>query len=276
LLLRIGFCKFTVQNHPIMYQTILYNSLEGVAQITLNRPEVYNALSTKLLQELTAAILTAETDDTVRVVVLTAAGEKSFCAGADLKSGMSDNMTIGERLRANYNPLILAIRNISKPVICKLNGLAAGAGCSLALACDLVIAADDTYLCQIFVNIGLMPDAGSTFFLPRLIGMQRAFEIVSTGRKVFAPEAAQIGLIYKSAPRNDLEHTVNQMVEYYKNAPTKAIGTMKAVLNQSFQSDLAQMLELEATAQNELGQSSDAAEGIMSFLQKRKAVYKGK
>jgi 2-(1,2-epoxy-1,2-dihydrophenyl)acetyl-CoA isomerase len=258
-----------------MYQTLIYEAIDGVATITLNRPEVYNALSPQLIQEITAAIQTAETDALVRVVVLTAAGEKAFCAGADLKAGMGGNVSLGESLRTNYNPMIQAIRNIPKPVVCKLNGLAAGAGCSLALACDLIVAADDTYLCQIFVNIGLMPDAGSTFFLPRLVGIQRAFEIVSTGRKVPTTEAAQIGLIHRAVPRTELESAVGQLVDYYKNAPTQAIGAMKRVLNQSYQSDLGQMLELEAINQDQLGQTHDAAEGIMAFLQKRKAVYKG-
>ncbi len=258
-----------------MYQTIIYELQDGVATVALNRPEVYNALNAKLIQEITTAIKTAEADAAVRVVVLTAVGEKAFCAGADLKAGMSGGVSLGENLRTNYNPMIEAIRNIPKPVICKLNGLAAGAGCSLALACDLIVATDDTYLCQIFVNIGLMPDAGSTFFLPRLVGMQRAFEIASTGRKVPTTEAAQIGLIYQAVPRTELENTVSQLVDYYKNAPTQAIGVMKRVLNQSYQSDLAQMLELEAVNQDQLGRSHDAAEGIMAFLQKRKAVYKG-
>ncbi len=258
-----------------MYETIIFEVSEGVATITLNRPAVYNALNTKLIQEITNAIQVAENDILVRVVVLTAVGEKSFCAGADLKAGMSGGGSLGDSLRANYNPMIEAIRHIPKPVICKLNGLAAGAGCSLALACDLIVAANDTYLCQIFVNIGLMPDAGSTFFLPRLVGIQRAFEIVSTGRKVPTTEAALIGLIYKAVPRTELENAVSQLVEYYKNAPTQAIGAMKRVLNQSYQSDLTQMLELEATAQDQLGHTHDAAEGITAFLQKRKAVYKG-
>ncbi len=258
-----------------MYQTIIYELQDGVATVTLNRPEVYNALSAKLIQEITAAIKMAEADAAVRVVVLTAVGEKAFCAGADLKAGMSGGASLGENLRTNYNPMIESIRNIPKPVICKLNGLAAGAGCSLALACDLIVATDDTYLCQIFVNIGLMPDAGSTFFLPRLVGMQRAFEIASTGRKVPTTEAAQLGLIYQAVSRTELENTVGQLVDYYKNAPTQAIGAMKRVFNQSYQSDLAQMLELEAINQDQLGRSHDAAEGIMAFLQKRKAVYRG-
>ncbi len=259
-----------------MYETILYEVLENVATITLNRPQVYNALSPTLIQEITKAIQAAEADKSVRVVVMTGIGDKAFCSGADLKAGMTAGMSLGESLRVNYNPMILAIRNIPKPVICKLNGLAAGAGCSLALAADLVIAADDAYLCQIFVNIGLMPDAGSTFFLPRLIGMQRAFEITSTGRKVYAPEAAQIGLIHKDVPRENLDDTVNEIVEYYKNAPTKAIGAMKLALNKSYFSDLETMLELEATSQDQLGMTFDAGEGIMAFLQKRKASYKGR
>ena len=259
-----------------MYETILYEVLENVATITLNRPQVYNALSPTLIQEITKAIQAAEADKSVRVVVMTGIGDKAFCSGADLKAGMTAGMSLGESLRVNYNPMILAIRNIPKPVICKLNGLAAGAGCSLALAADLVIAADDAYLCQIFVNIGLMPDAGSTFFLPRLIGMQRAFEITSTGRKVYAPEAAQIGLIHKAVSRENLDDTVNEIVEYYKNAPTKAIGAMKLALNKSYFSDLETMLELEATSQDQLGMTFDAGEGIMAFLQKRKASYKGR
>ena len=151
-----------------MYETILYEVLDNVATLTLNRPQVYNALSPTLIQEITKAIQAAEADSTVRVIVMSGVGDKAFCSGADLKAGMSAGISLGQSLRTNYNPMILAIRNIEKPVICKLNGLAAGAGCSLALAADLVVAAEDAYLCQIFVNIGLMPDAGSTFFLPIL------------------------------------------------------------------------------------------------------------
>ncbi|MFN4144304.1 MAG: enoyl-CoA hydratase/isomerase family protein [Runella sp.] len=259
-----------------MYQHLLIETYDGVAQITLNRPEVYNALNTTLLQEITTSIEDIAQKPTIRVVVITGAGDKAFCSGADLKEGMRNGTGLGESLRQNYNPMILAIRNLPKPVICKLNGLAAGAGCSLALACDLVIAKEDAYLCQIFVNIGLMPDAGSTFFLPRLVGMQRAFEIASTGRKVYAPEAMQLGLIHKSVRSYDLDLEVAEVVNYYKNAPTAAIGAMKQIMNQSLFSNLPQMLELEAAAQNQLGQTHDAAEGIMAFLQKRKAVYRGK
>lgn len=258
------------------YENLLYETNNGVATITLNRPQVYHALSAGLLTDIKNAIEEASADTAVRVVVLTATGDKAFCSGADLKAGMSEGMTLGASLRAYYNPMILSIRQISKPVICRLNGLAAGAGCSLALACDMVIAADTAYLCQIFINIGLMPDAGSTFFLPRLIGMQRAFEIASTGRKVYAPEAAQIGLIHKAVPASELDIAVSEALEYYRNAPTKAIGMMKQILNQSLNADLEQMLNMEAEGQDVLSKTFDAGEGIMAFLQKRKANYRGK
>ena len=259
-----------------MYENILYEITDGVARIMLNRPHVYNALSPGLLKDITAAIHATATDDSVRVVVITGAGEKAFCSGADLKEGMGEATSLGESLRQNYNPMILAIRNLPKPVICRLNGVAAGAGCSLALACDLTIASQDAYLSQIFVNIGLMPDAGSTFFLPRLVGIQKAFEIASTGRRVYAPEAVTLGLIHKAVPSSELDIELCDIVNYYRNAPTKAIGAMKQVLNQSLYSNLEQMLELEAERQDQLSHTHDAAEGMMSFLQKRKAVYRGK
>lgn len=259
-----------------MYDNILYEISDGIARITLNRPNVYNALSPGLLKDITAALQVAKGDDSVRVVVLTGAGEKAFCSGADLKEGMGEASSLGESLRQNYNPMILAIRNLPKPVICRLNGVAAGAGCSLALACDLIIASKNAYLSQIFVNIGLMPDAGSTFFLPRLVGLQKAFEIASTGRRVYAPEAVTLGLIHKAVPDSELDIELCEVLTYYRNAPTKAIGAMKLALNQSLYSNLEQMLELEAEQQDKLSHTHDAAEGMMSFLQKRKAVYRGK
>ena len=171
--------------------------------------------------------------------------------------------------------MIQAIRNLPKPVICKLNGLAAGAGASLALACDIRIAREDVYLSQIFVQIGLMPDAGATYFLPRLIGMARTFELASTGRKVYAQEAFQMGLINKVLPEAELDAAVDETIAYYLQAPTRAIGAMKLVLNHSYQSNLAEMLELEAKNQDILIGSHDAQEGITSFLHKKKPVYQG-
>jgi len=259
-----------------MYQNILFQNTNGVVRISLNRTNVHHALSPELILEITQAVKVAEADTSVRVVVLTGEGNKAFCSGADLKASMGSGKSVGDSLREYYNPMISAIRNIPKPVICRLNGLAAGAGASLALACDVIIASEEAYLSQIFVQIGLMPDAGSTFFLPRLIGMAKTFELATTGRRVYASEAMQIGLINRSVPEADLDNAIEETVSYYRAAPTKAIGTMKLVLNQSYQSNLDEMLELEAINQDILSKSDDAVEGIMSFLQKRKPDYQGK
>lgn len=265
-----------------MYENLLYDVTDAVCRITLNRPQVYNALSPGLIQDITAAVEAAGADDQVRVVVITGAGDKAFSSGADLKEGVSNvassggSLNLGESLRTTYHPMIRAIRHLPKPVIGRVNGVAAGAGCSLALACDVVICADEAYFSQIFVNIGLMPDAGSTFFLPRLIGPQRAFDLCSTGRRVHGPEAARLGLVSQSVPEQKLDEAVNNVVSYYASAPTRAIGAMKHVLNQSLSSDLDHQLEQEADNQDVLGQSADATEGIGAFLMKRKANFSGR
>ena len=265
-----------------MYENLLYETTNSVCRITLNRPSVYNALSASLIREITTAVEAAGADDAVRVVVITGTGDRAFCSGADLKEGFAGaaasggTMNLGESLRTGYNPMIRAIRNLPKPVIGRVNGVAAGAGCSLALACDVVICTDEAYFSQIFVNIGLMPDAGSTFFLPRLIGPQRAFELSSTGRRVYGPEAARIGLVGRSVPMTELDAAVDEAASYYATAPTRAIGAMKLVLNQSLYSDLDHQLEQEARNQDMLGRSVDAAEGIGAFLMKRTANFSGR
>ncbi|CAG5008300.1 1,2-epoxyphenylacetyl-CoA isomerase [Dyadobacter sp. CECT 9275] len=259
-----------------MYQHIIFQNNNGIARISLNRPQVHHALNQELVLEITAALKEAESDTTVRVIVLTGEGSKAFCSGADLKETLASEIDVEDILRTYYNPMILTIRQMPKPVLCRLNGLAAGAGASLALSCDVIIASDNAYLSQIFVQIGLIPDAGSTFFLPRLVGPAKAFELASTGRKVYAAEAAQMGLINQCVPEENLDQTVEEMAAYYRQAPTQAIGTMKLLMNTSFQSDLPQMLESEAIHQQRLSKSRDAQEGIASFLQKKKPDYQGK
>ncbi|MCK8493540.1 enoyl-CoA hydratase-related protein [Spirosoma sp. RP8] len=264
-----------------MFENLIYEVVDGICRITLNRPQVYNALSPALISEITAAVTTAGNDNRVRVVVLTGAGDKAFCSGADLKEGFSPisaekgQLNLGESLRNGYNPMIKAMRDLAKPIVGRVNGVAAGAGCSLALACDIVICADEAYFSQLFVNIGLMPDAGSTFFLPRLIGSQRAFELCSTGKRVYGPEAAQLGLVSRSVPADKLDSAVDEIVAYYATAPTQAIGAMKKVLNQSLYSDLDHQLEQEAENQDKLGHSTDFPEGVEAFLLKRKANFLG-
>jgi 2-(1,2-epoxy-1,2-dihydrophenyl)acetyl-CoA isomerase len=258
-----------------MFNHINYEIKEGICTVTLNRPEVYNALNLALIQEITIAFLQAGEDESVRVVVLTGTGDKAFCSGADLKNGMSDATNLGDSLRSRYNPMILSIRNLAKPVICRLNGVAAGAGCSLALACDVIIASETARMSQIFVNIGLIIDAGSSYFLPRLIGSQKAFELASTGRIVEAKECLELGLVNKVVAQNELDLVVNQTAEMYAKSATKAIGLIKKVLNQSYHSSLDQMLELEAVNQDIAGKSEDYREGLSAFLGKRKTDFKG-
>ncbi|MBO0933270.1 enoyl-CoA hydratase/isomerase family protein [Fibrella aquatilis] len=264
-----------------MYENLLYSVENGICRLTLNRPQVYNALSPGLIADVTAAIGAAGDDAAVRVVVLTGAGEKAFCSGADLKAGFANatagaGLLLGKSLREGYNPMITAMRNLPKPIVGRVNGVAAGAGCSLALACDVLVCADEAYFSQIFINIGLLPDAGSTFFLPRLVGSLKAFELCSTGRRVYGPEAAQLGLVNKSVAAAELDAAVAELASYYATAPTAAIGAMKKVLNESLFSDLAHMLEQEADNQDRLGQTADAAEGIGSFLMKKPAKFQGR
>ena len=258
-----------------MYENLIYEIHEAICTITLNRPAVYNALSPKLIQEIANAFIQAGEDESVRVVVLTGMGDKAFSSGADLKNGMGEATSLGESLRKNYNPMILSIRNLPKPVVCKLNGIAAGAGCSLALACDVIIASETARMSQIFVNIGLIIDAGSSYFLPRLLGSQKAFELASTGRIVEAQECFELGLVSKVVPQNELDKVVAETAQMYAHGATQAIGLIKKILNQSYHSTLEQMLELEAVNQDKASKTKDFIEGVTAFLQKRKANFKG-
>src|SRR6478609_2566605 len=220
------------------FQYLKFETSNGIATITLNRPDVYNALNDEIKIELQDAFKSIAKDDNARVVVLTGEG-KAFCSGQDLKASSSQGKrSFLESLRKGYNPLILAMRNLPKPIVCKLNGVAAGAGCSIALACDIIVASEEATLIEVFINIGLVPDSGSSYFLPRLTGMAKAFELCSMGNKVKAPEALELGLVNKVVKPEELDSAVKEYADYFANAPTKSVGLIKKMLNKATTSTL--------------------------------------
>lgn len=244
--------------------------------ITLNRPDVYNAFNDELSYALQDALKEAARNDDVRVVVLTGAG-KAFCSGQDLKDiAQKENRSLRDSIDKRYNPIIRAMRTMPKPIICRLNGVGAGAGCSLALASDLIVASENASLIEIFINVGLVLDSGSSYFLPRLVGSQKAFELATMGSKVTAQQAFDLGMIHKVVPAEELDTAVETVVSFYRNAPTKAVGLMKKMLNKSFHTDLDGMLEYEAYCQEIAGNSEDYKEGVDAFNAKRKPEFKGR
>ena len=256
------------------FETILYAAQDGVVSITLNRPESYNAFTGQMRTELLQAMNDAAVDKECRVVVLTGAG-KAFCSGQDLKDIAGQKIDFSDFLKSGYNPLILAMRNMPKPIVCKLNGVAAGAGCSLALACDYIVASERASLIEVFVGIGLVLDSGSSYFLPRLVGGARAFELATMGGKVTAARALEWGMVNKAVPAEQLDDEVQKIANYYAQAPTLAIGMMKKMLNESSTSTLEQVLDYEARYQQVAGDSTDYAEGLQAFIEKRKPKFVG-
>lgn len=258
------------------FQTLLYINANGVLTITMNRPESYNAFNEQMKKDLNDAFKEAEKDSAVRCIVLRGAGEKAFCSGQDLKEHHSSTRSLKESLEKSYNPLIRKIRTIEKPVIAMINGVAAGAGCSVALACDMRVMSSEAYMMQAFVNIGLVPDNGAHWFLPRLAGMARAFEYAATGRKIPADECLGAGLVNKVVKPADLETVTMELANSFATAPTKAIGMMKRIFNKALTSDLDSLLEYEAYMQQSASETEDHKEGIKAFIEKRKPEFKGK
>lgn len=260
-------------------ETILVADDGGVRTITLNRPDVLNAFNNTLLDELGAAVKSAAKDRAVRCLVITGAG-RAFCSGQDLaevreRYESPEPIDLGERLRNQYNPIVASIRSMDKPVIAAVNGVAAGAGASLALACDLRIASDGASFVQAFVNVGLVPDCGGTFSLPRLVGMGRAMELAMTGRKVGAEEALRIGLVNQVVEADSLAAAVAEFAGKLATMPTKAIALIKRAINHAWTAELDSQLEYEAMVQATAGMSDDHREGVMAFIEKRKPAFKG-
>ncbi len=242
--------------------------------IELNRPEVFNALNPGLIHEIREVAEEAQISDLVRVLVITGSG-KAFCSGADLKAGVTDP-NLGNVLRATYNPMILALRGLNKPVIGAINGVAAGAGCSLALACDYLIAKEGSYFSELFVQIGLAMDAGSTAFLMQSVGYHKAFELASTGKRVSAMEAKEIGFVAEVISEEGWQDRVDSLANEFAERPTLAIGLMKQALQKAQNQYLEDVLESEAKAQSVAGLSADFSEGVLSFIQKRAPKFIGK
>lgn len=246
----------------------------GVTTITLNRPDRFNAFNNEMSYELQDALKAVKRDKNCRVVVLTGAG-KAFCSGQDLKDIAGEKRSLSDSLYKRYNPIIKAMRNLDKPIICRLNGVAAGAGCSLALASDFIVASEASSLIEVFVNVGLVLDSGSSYFLPRLVGSHRAFELATMGSKVSAQQAFDWGMINRVVPPEDLDAEVEKVASYYAKAPTKAVAMMKQMLNKSTYSNLDEMLQYEAYCQEIAGNSKDYREGVTAFNEKRKPEFTG-
>lgn len=258
---------------------VLVSDDGGVRQITLNRPDVLNAFNDAMLKALSKAVRDADRDKAVRCLVISGAG-RAFSSGQDLadvrdRYKSDEPIELGSHLRDHYNPLIRRIRTMEKPVIASVNGVAAGAGCSLALACDLRVAAESASFIEAFINVGLVPDSGSTFMLPRLIGVARAMEIAFTGRRVKSDEALRIGLVNEVVPDEELAPTTAKLARKLAALPTRAIGLTKRAINAAWNADLETQLDYEAMLQTTAGQTKDHREGVVAFLEKRPPQFKG-
>lgn len=256
-------------------QEILSNLENGVLTLTLNRPAVFNSFNRTMALQLQHALDKAATDETIRAVVLTGEG-KAFCAGQDLAEATDPNGPALQQIVAeHYNPIILKIRQLEKPVIAAVNGVAAGAGANIALACDIVFAKESAAFIQAFSKIGLIPDSGGTFMLPRLVGLQKAMALMMTGEKVSANAAEKMNMIYKAIPDDDFAAHVQQFALQIAQMPTKGLGLTKKAVNAGLTNTLEAQLKTEELLQTEAGQTHDFKEGVTAFLEKRPAQFKG-
>lgn len=247
---------------------------DGILTLTLNRPEVLNGLTDEVLDAITDGCSEAASNDELRAVIITGAG-RGFCSGQDLRTDLGERgIDVGGHLRDHYVPMIMAIRRLEKPVIAAVNGVAAGAGMSLALAADFRIAAESARFVQAFVRIGLVPDSGSTYFLPRLIGVAKSLELAMLGETVDADHALQLGLVHRVVPDEELPSAARAFAVRLTHGP-RSLGLIKRLLTASLDSDLASQLEAEELAQLEATTTDDFREGVTAFLEKRPASFTG-
>jgi 2-(1,2-epoxy-1,2-dihydrophenyl)acetyl-CoA isomerase len=255
---------------------ILRNIENGVCTLTLNRPAVFNSFNQTMAFQLQEALDACAIDETVRVVVIKGEG-KAFCAGQDLAEATDpEGPELKSIVRDHYNPIILKIRELEKPVIAAVNGVAAGAGANIALACDIAIAKKSASFIQAFSKIGLIPDSGGTFFLPRLIGMQKALALMMTGDKVTAEEAEKLNMIYKVVEDEVFEEEITKFATNLATMPTRGLGLTKKAVNLGLFNSLEDQLDVEERLQTEAGETDDFAEGVNAFLQKRAPIFKGR
>lgn len=255
--------------------SILYTQEGGIATITLNRPSVFNSFNQEMIKSLQHHLDVAAQDVSVRAVVLTGTG-KAFCAGQDLGEVLEEKeIDFNKIVQENYNPLVLKIRNMDKPVVAAVNGVAAGAGANLALACDIVVAKESTNFIQAFSKIGLIPDCGGTYFLPRLIGLQKATAFMMLADKVSAAQAKEIGMIYEFFADDIFDAEVAKIADKLANLPTKGLAYTKKLLNQTFNNSIEEQLIQEGLFQAKSGNTSDYQEGVDAFIEKRNPVFKG-
>ena len=260
------------------FKTIEFNIDSGFATLTLNRPDRLNSFTTEMHEEVRIAMKTVHEDASIRCLLITANG-RGFCAGQDLsdravstEGGVPD---LGESIEKYYNPLIESIMGLPKPVICAVNGVAAGAGASIALACDIVLAARSASFIQVFCKIGLVPDSGGTWNLPRAVGLARAKGLALLGEKLPAEQAEDWGLIWRCVDDDDLQFEARRLAAHFATQPTRGLGMIKKLLQESATNTLPEQLELEKNTQRMLGQSHDYREGVAAFLEKRSPEFKG-
>ena len=258
------------------YETIVLERKDGIGTLTLNRPEKLNAINRRMTEELVSVLVRIAKDAGIRALVVTGAG-RGFCSGADVGDMAQAAPPIENRYWTQMaHKTILGLTELEKPVIAKVNGAAVGIGLSLALSADIIIASENAKFSLIFSRIGLIPDGGSLFHLPRLVGPAKAKELIFTAKMIDAKEAERIGLISKAVPADELDNEVNTLAKQLAEGPTAAFGIAKKIMNKGLSMDLSSVLECEAFGQAMAGTTQDAQEGVIAFLEKRKAEFKGK